>query len=29
LNGVEKFLFSSSACVFAQYKQKSADVTPL
>jgi GDP-D-mannose 3', 5'-epimerase len=29
LNGVEKFLFSSSACVYAQYKQKSADVTPL
>jgi GDP-D-mannose 3',5'-epimerase len=28
-NGVKKFLFSSSACVYAQYKQKSADVTPL
>ena len=29
LSGVKKFLFSSSACVYAQYKQKSADVTPL
>ena len=29
LNGVKRFLFSSSACVYAQYKQKSADVTPL
>jgi GDP-D-mannose 3',5'-epimerase len=29
LNRVERFLFSSSACVYAQYKQKSADVTPL
>jgi GDP-D-mannose 3',5'-epimerase len=29
LNGIERFLFSSSACVYAQYKQKSADVTPL
>ncbi len=29
LNGVQKFLFSSSACVYAQYKQKSPDVTPL
>src|SRR5438132_275076 len=28
-SGVKKFLFSSSACVYAQYKQKSADVTPL
>lgn len=28
-NGVKKFLFSSSACVYAQCKQKSADVTPL
>lgn len=27
--GVKRFLFSSSACVYAQYKQKSADVTPL
>ena len=29
LNGVKRFLFSSSACVYAQYKQKSPDVTPL
>jgi GDP-D-mannose 3',5'-epimerase len=29
LNGVKRFLFSSSACVYAQYKQKSAEVTPL
>jgi GDP-D-mannose 3', 5'-epimerase len=29
LNGVERFLFSSSACVYAQSKQQSADVTPL
>src|SRR6266478_6110206 len=29
LNGVHRFLFSSSACVYAGYKQKSADVTPL
>ena len=29
LNGVQRFLFSSSACVYAQSKQKSADVTPL
>ena len=29
LNGVQRFLFSSSACVYAGYKQKSADVTPL
>ena len=28
-NGTQRFLFSSSACVYAQYKQKSADVTPL
>ncbi len=28
-NGVQRFLFSSSACVYAQCKQKSADVTPL
>src|SRR6266404_6900570 len=28
-NGVERYLFSSSACVYAQSKQKSADVTPL
>ena len=26
---VERFLFSSSACVYAQSKQKDADVTPL
>ena len=29
LNGVKQFLFSSSACVYAQYKQMSPDVTPL
>ena len=29
LAGIERFLFSSSACVYAQSKQKSADVTPL
>lgn len=29
LHDVKKFLFSSSACVYAGYKQKSADVTPL
>jgi GDP-D-mannose 3', 5'-epimerase len=29
LNGVSRFLFSSSACVYAQYKQRSPDVTPL
>ena len=28
-NGVKRFLFSSSACVYAQYKQKSADVSRL
>src|SRR6266576_3456883 len=28
-SGVKKFLFSSSACVYAQSKQGSADVTPL
>jgi nucleoside-diphosphate-sugar epimerase len=28
-NGVQKFLFSSSACVYAQYKQKVADLAPL
>jgi len=28
-NNVQKFLFSSSACVYAQSKQKSAEVTPL
>jgi GDP-D-mannose 3', 5'-epimerase len=29
LNGVSMFMFSSSACVYPQYKQKSAEVTPL
>ena len=29
LNGVGRFLFSSSACVYPQYLQKSPDVTPL
>jgi nucleoside-diphosphate-sugar epimerase len=29
LNGVKRFLFSSSACVYAQYKQQHADVTAL
>jgi GDP-D-mannose 3', 5'-epimerase len=29
LSGVASFLFSSSACVYAGYKQKDADVTPL
>src|SRR6204780_3594553 len=28
-NGVQKYLFPSSACVYAQYKQKSADLVPL
>lgn len=28
-NGVAKFLFSSSACIYPQYLQKSADVAPL
>jgi nucleoside-diphosphate-sugar epimerase len=28
-NGVARFLFSSSACVYAQSKQQDADVTPL
>ena len=28
-NGVKRFLFSSSACVYNQSKQKKADVTPL
>ena len=28
-NGVERYLYSSSACVYAQSKQKSASVTPL
>ena len=29
LNGASRFLFSSSACIYPQYKQKSADVAPL
>lgn len=29
LNGIRKFLFSSSACVYAGYKQKSPEVQPL
>jgi nucleoside-diphosphate-sugar epimerase len=29
LNGVKRFLFSSSACVYPQYLQESPDVTPL
>jgi GDP-D-mannose 3', 5'-epimerase len=29
LNGAQRFLFSSSACVYPQYKQKDPDVTPL
>ncbi len=29
LNGIERFLFSSSACVYPQYLQKSPDVTDL
>lgn len=29
LNGVKRYLFSSSACVYAGYKQNDADVTPL
>jgi nucleoside-diphosphate-sugar epimerase len=28
-SGVQRFLFSSSACVYAQYKQRTPDVTPL
>ena len=28
-NGATRFLFSSSACIYPQYKQSSADVTPL
>jgi GDP-D-mannose 3',5'-epimerase len=28
-NGVKRFLFSSSACVYPQYKQRDADVAPL
>ncbi len=29
LNGIKRYLFSSSACVYAGYRQNSADVTPL
>jgi GDP-D-mannose 3', 5'-epimerase len=29
LNGVNRFLFSSSACIYPQYKQNDPDVTPL
>jgi len=29
VNGVRRFLFSSSACVYAGYKQNTPDVTPL
>ncbi len=29
LNGTTRFLFSSSACVYAGYKQKNPDITPL
>jgi hypothetical protein len=29
LHSVDRFLFSSSACVYAQSKQKDAQVTPL
>lgn len=29
LSGVKRFLFSSSACIYPQYKQDSPDVTPL
>ena len=29
LNGVKRYLFSSSACVYAGYKQNVADLTPL
>jgi nucleoside-diphosphate-sugar epimerase len=29
LNGIPRFLFSSSACVYAQSKQRDTDVTPL
>jgi nucleoside-diphosphate-sugar epimerase len=28
-NGVQRFLFSSSACVYPMYRQREADVTPL
>jgi len=29
INGVEKFFYSSSACIYPSYLQESADVTPL
>ena len=29
LNGAQRFLFSSSACIYPQYKQKQPEVTPL
>lgn len=29
VNGAEKFLFSSSACIYPQYKQETEDTTPL
>ena len=29
INGIKRFLFSSSACVYAQSRQKSTEVTPL
>lgn len=29
LNGIDKFLFTSSACVYAGYKQNSPDIIPL
>jgi len=29
VNGIARFLFSSSACVYAGYKQQSTDITPL
>ncbi len=28
-NGIQKFFFSSSACIYPQYKQNSPDLTPL
>jgi GDP-D-mannose 3',5'-epimerase len=28
-NGVRKYLYTSSACVYPEYKQESADITPL
>jgi nucleoside-diphosphate-sugar epimerase len=29
LNGIQRYLYTSSACIYPGYKQKSADVTPL